>query len=349
MQVPIWLAMSRGLRPSVSDHRPENRSRHQLARGVDADQPPDLERAGAHALGVERQERDHDGQTQHVHRDDQEHGEERPGKHERPSCHRGRGGLAAAGRGGGSSASMIMPVRSRGSWRGCVGVCLVLAAATNASAQDASEPDAPFAFGGPAAPAPPAVITRDDQGRATVRATRLTAPLRVDGRLDEAVYSTLAADQRLHPAGADRGACRPPRRPRSGCCSTTGRLRDRSALWESRPDAMVANEMRRDSNNIFQNDNVAFLLRHVLRPPQRHRVRDQPDRRPAGTARSRTSAPSTATGTRSGTSRSGRFEGGWTVETAIPFKSLRYRPGRAQIWGFNVRRIEPVEERDVAS
>ena len=34
----------------------------------------------------------------------------------------------------------------------------------------------------------------------------------------------------------------------------------------------------------------------------------------------------------------GRFEGGWTVEAAIPFKSLRYRPGRAQVWGFNARR-----------
>jgi uncharacterized protein DUF5916 len=34
----------------------------------------------------------------------------------------------------------------------------------------------------------------------------------------------------------------------------------------------------------------------------------------------------------------GRFEGGWTVEMAIPFKSLRYRDGEAQIWGFNALR-----------
>jgi hypothetical protein len=34
----------------------------------------------------------------------------------------------------------------------------------------------------------------------------------------------------------------------------------------------------------------------------------------------------------------GRFEGGWTFEAAIPFKSLRYRPGRAQIWGFQAKR-----------
>jgi hypothetical protein len=34
----------------------------------------------------------------------------------------------------------------------------------------------------------------------------------------------------------------------------------------------------------------------------------------------------------------GRFQGGWTLEAAIPFKSLRYRPGQAQIWGFQVQR-----------
>ena len=37
-------------------------------------------------------------------------------------------------------------------------------------------------------------------------------------------------------------------------------------------------------------------------------------------------------------SATGRFEGGWTVEVAVPFKTLRYAPGRAQVWGFNVQR-----------
>ena len=35
--------------------------------------------------------------------------------------------------------------------------------------------------------------------------------------------------------------------------------------------------------------------------------------------------------------RVGRFDGGWTVEMEIPFKSLRYAPGE-QVWGINVRR-----------
>ena len=36
--------------------------------------------------------------------------------------------------------------------------------------------------------------------------------------------------------------------------------------------------------------------------------------------------------------RTGRFEGGWSFEAEIPFKSLRYRPGRTQVWGFQLRR-----------
>src|SRR5436190_23135198 len=35
---------------------------------------------------------------------------------------------------------------------------------------------------------PPEVITRDAQGHVTVRATRLTEPLKVDGHLDERAY-----------------------------------------------------------------------------------------------------------------------------------------------------------------
>ena len=36
--------------------------------------------------------------------------------------------------------------------------------------------------------------------------------------------------------------------------------------------------------------------------------------------------------------RVGRLDGGWTFESVIPFKSLRYRPGRRQIRGINIER-----------
>ena len=35
----------------------------------------------------------------------------------------------------------------------------------------------------------------------------------------------------------------------------------------------------------------------------------------------------------------GRFDGGWTMEAALPFKSLRYRSAGPQVWGFQARRV----------
>ena len=37
--------------------------------------------------------------------------------------------------------------------------------------------------------------------------------------------------------------------------------------------------------------------------------------------------------------KSRRTDDGWTVEMAVPFKSLRYAPGSEQVWGFNVMRV----------
>ena len=34
--------------------------------------------------------------------------------------------------------------------------------------------------------------------------------------------------------------------------------------------------------------------------------------------------------------RTGRFDGGWTVEMQIPFKSIRFRPGQTQLWGLQL-------------
>lgn len=34
-----------------------------------------------------------------------------------------------------------------------------------------------------------------------------------------------------------------------------------------------------------------------------------------------------------------QFDNGWVMEAALPFKSLRYRPGVTQVWGFQARRV----------
>lgn len=64
---------------------------------------------------------------------------------------------------------------------------LTVAVPAGVGAQGASKvaAEAPSA----SVPLAPEVITRDAQGRATVRAIRLTEPLRLDGVLDDAVYT----------------------------------------------------------------------------------------------------------------------------------------------------------------
>ena len=108
--------------------------------------------------------------------------------------------------------------------------------------------------------------------------------------------------------------------------------------WESEPARMVADEMRRDSINIIQNENVAFGFDTFY------------DRRnsfhfsvnPLG---GRTDGQNTNEGQYNGdwnpvwTVNVARFDGGWSVEASIPFKSLRYQSGTDQVWGFNARRI----------
>ena len=37
--------------------------------------------------------------------------------------------------------------------------------------------------------------------------------------------------------------------------------------------------------------------------------------------------------------KTARFDHGWTVEVAIPFKMLRYRGSGPQTWGINLRRL----------
>jgi hypothetical protein len=109
--------------------------------------------------------------------------------------------------------------------------------------------------------------------------------------------------------------------------------------FESDPARVVANEMRRDSNAIWQgNDLVGFIFDTFH------------DRRnsvlfTANAIGGRQDGQVTNERQWNGDwnpvwdVQTARFEGGWAVEAAIPFKSLRYRSGVQQTWGFNALRI----------
>src|SRR5688572_8986725 len=72
-------------------------------------------------------------------------------------------------------------------------MALVPARGADAGQTKASGLEPPFAFDGPLPPVPPEVIARDAMGRATIRAVRASAPLRIDGILDEQAYESTPA------------------------------------------------------------------------------------------------------------------------------------------------------------
>ena len=190
---------------------------------------------------------------------------------------------------------------------------------------------------GPPPPEAPAVFAKDDRGRITLRATRLTSPLSLDGALDEAVYKEVQAIDHFVQQEPDEGAA----------------ATEKTLVWlffdednfyvsirsfDSAPDRLVANELRRDNFNIYNNDNITisidplytrrsgvFFQTNALSAQRDQEVQDE---------RSNNNDWNTIWRTRSRI-----LEDGWSMEFAIPYSSLRFRQAGPQVWGFNIRRV----------
>jgi hypothetical protein len=109
---------------------------------------------------------------------------------------------------------------------------------------------------------------------------------------------------------------------------------------DSDMEHLVATEMRRDSNTMFQgNDVVTF----VLDPFYDRRNALSFTINPIG-GRSDTQVTNERQFSQDWnpvwTVKTARFADGWSVEAQIPFKSIRYGEGRQQVWGFNAARIK---------
>ena len=179
-------------------------------------------------------------------------------------------------------------------------------------------------------------MTRDARGRATVRAVRISSPLRIDGRLDEAVYTTVPPIdgfiQQLPVEGVPAAEQ-----------TDVWVLFDDENLYiavrchASEPDRIVANELRRDNNNIFSvNDNISVTLDTFFD----HRNAFFFQTNPIGGLRDQaiTDGAFNLNWNTVWDAKTSRSETGYTIEMTIPFKSLRYRSSGPQTWGINIRR-----------
>jgi hypothetical protein len=208
-------------------------------------------------------------------------------------------------------------------------VVLLAAVPAAAFAQRAGPPSV-------SADSPAAVMSRDNEGRVTIRATRIAEAPMLDGRVDDPVYRTVPALGDFLQQEPDEGAPATERTEvwilfDSRAVYVAGRC------WDSHPESEVANEMRRDGQGILDNESVGVTFDTFFD----HRngylfqislagglfdgyITDERDmNRDWNTVWD---------------ARTARFDQGWTFEMAVPFKSLRFRDGQ-QVWGVNVRRI----------
>ncbi len=214
-------------------------------------------------------------------------------------------------------------------------LCLIGAAAP-LHAQTLSA-DRTTAIDGPPAPRAPETITRDAIGRATVRAIKLTEPIRLDGRLDEAVYAAEQPFGGLIQVTPTAGAASSERTDVWVTYDAT-HIYVTCRCWDSAPpDQWIVNELRRDTTGLRNNDHFGVMFDTFY------------DRRsgfmfyanPIGARADYSVVDEGGSNTDWNPVwdvKAGRFDGGWILEMAIPFKSLRYRSGANQVWGLQLRR-----------
>jgi hypothetical protein len=173
----------------------------------------------------------------------------------------------------------------------------------------------------------------------TIRAVRLSDgdALTLDGRLDESIYRTSTPFSGFIQQEPTAGA------PATEDTQVWLFFDDRNIYLgfrclDSQPERIVANEMRRDNNNIYQNDTITFIFDTFLD----RRTAFYFQTNPLGALRDALVVSENTTNYDWSTVwdvRAQMDSGGWSLEIVIPFKSLRYPQTSEQTWGFNVRRF----------
>ena len=186
----------------------------------------------------------------------------------------------------------------------------------------------------PPAPVPPAVESRNSTGQATVRAVRLDVPIVMDGLLTEPVYREVPAITGFIQQEPVEGQPAT-ERTEAWIFFDDENIYISARCWQSRMDQVVANEMRRDE--IFRNDNFAIVFDtfHDQRTGVLFRTS------PIGALMEMEFTEEPTFNLDWNTVwdvRTAYFDGGWTVEFVIPFRSLRYPAGVGRSWGINLGR-----------
>ena len=230
----------------------------------------------------------------------------------------------------------LSPVEPASSARFGADAAVVPAPASRAAGAATDQPEVgSVPPGAPPAPRWPEVITRDDAGNVTARAVRLDRALDVDGRLDEPIYAQVPPVTGFVQSVPDEG------QPASEETEAWVMFDDDNVfvsakVYDRAPESeWVANEMRRDQ--IRTNDNFGLIFDTYYDRRNGYFFYANPLGGFSDIQVTNESSPNFEWNPVWDV-RTGRFDGGWTVEMRFPFKSLRYRRGTSQVWGLQLRR-----------
>ena len=186
---------------------------------------------------------------------------------------------------------------------------------------------------------PAQIAAQDSPPRGPVAPTVRAVPgtIRIDGRLDEALYSTTDAIGSFVQQEPDEGKPAT-EKTEAWIFFDDDMIYVAARCWESRPERRVANEMRRDTNQLRQNDTFAVLF-DTFHDRRNGYLFTANAIGGLGDSQITDEGPPNVDWNTVWKFETGEFDGGWTVEMAIPFKSLRYQSGRDQTWGINLRRV----------
>jgi hypothetical protein len=183
---------------------------------------------------------------------------------------------------------------------------------------------------------PPSALPPLPKAERTVRAARISGPLKIDGSFDDEVY------QRLEPIVGFIQQDPKEGEPASEDTDFWIMFDDKNIYfaakcYDSHPEREIATELRRDSSNIFSNDSVAIVIDTFH--DSRNGYKFQTNSLGAIQESAVVDEINNDTWNTVWDVRSARYDWGWGFEMSVPFKSLRYPGAGPQTWGINMRRV----------
>ncbi|MGE4055626.1 MAG: DUF5916 domain-containing protein, partial [Vicinamibacterales bacterium] len=183
---------------------------------------------------------------------------------------------------------------------------------------------------------PAAAQSSGGAGQVVVRATRVSGPMNVDGRLDESVYETVppitefVQQEPLYGAPVSE-------RTEVWLLYDDSNIYVACRCWHDDPDRIVANDMRRDGSRQTAHDNVTLTIDpfHDRRNGYLFGVTAAGGLRDGQITDERPNM--NWNGVFDG--KATRFEQGWMAEIVIPFRTIRYSPASTDTWGIQIRRF----------